>query len=213
MEKKSFFPLLLGLLTIFILSSIQLNLYSQEKIQTVKNDKKKEFLPRQNEAKPADNNESSFEDSAITMLIKSLFILAIFIGIAFFVFKWIEKRRHTLLTDENAVIKVLKTTTVSPNKSLQLVEIGKKVYILGLSDQNISLINIIEDPIEIDSVRELCKEDITEQGQNKSFKDILLSNFNFTPNSLNKSKGGTINSSVNFFNEQKEKLKELKKKF
>ncbi|MDH5681050.1 MAG: flagellar biosynthetic protein FliO, partial [Spirochaetota bacterium] len=118
------------------------------------------------------------ETSATSSFFKSIFILLIFLLVLYVLFKWIQKKKLKLSDPilGDGVISVLKSSPITNNKTIQLVEIGNKIYILGLGEQNISLISVVEDPAEIVSLKDLCNDGI-EDGGSGDFKTVLKSYF------------------------------------
>ncbi len=179
-----------------------------------KNDKtakQEEWLPR---TPSRGTNPEQFNNNSSWMFLKSFFILLIFLILIYLVFRWVQKRKILASNNQNdAVIQVLNTTSLTANKSIQLVEIGGYLYILGLGD-NISLINRIEDPREIEELKKVCHSNL-ENRPAKNFNQIFGSYFS-TWSKKETKKTEVANKTLNhfqFFNDRKNKLKSLKNNF
>ena len=157
----------------------------------------------------------SSETSATGTFIKSFLVLIAFLLIIYFIFKWIQKKKNGITNDHSdPVIDILRSVPLSTNKTIQLVEIGSKIYILGVGDQNISVINTIEEPTEVHNMRQLCQEEV-EGADLNSFKNTFAAYFNnWSKKDQTKKKiEPPVNDATDdFFKEQRNRLKALKDK-
>ncbi len=214
MKKLCFFHVGVFCLTIFVFSSSQLLFSQSDDTKKAKNKEQKvgqkEYLPKPKGMANQSTLASPSNTSSTSSFLKSFVILIIFLIAVYLVFKWIQKKKSSFspTQGDDSVIHVLKTTPITPNKSIQLVEIGNKLYILGLGDQMISLINTVDKPEEIEEIKSQCLNNLDEP-QSRSFKSILNSYFPFT-NQKSKSR---VDKTVHFLNDQRDKLKELKRTF
>ncbi|MEF3304827.1 flagellar biosynthetic protein FliO [Paenibacillus sp. GYB003] len=78
---------------------------------------------------------------------KVIFFLILIIGIFLVIMKVLAKKKWSW-TSGRAVFHSLGGLTVGPNKSVQIVEIGRSLYVLGVGD-DVKLIHKIDDPEEI----------------------------------------------------------------
>lgn len=85
--------------------------------------------------------QSSYGDT-LWMMVKVIFILLFIIGLFLFIMKFAAKKSH-LFTGRG--LRSLGGVQLGQNKSLQVVEAGDHVYILGVGD-NVQLIDKIDDP-------------------------------------------------------------------
>ncbi|MDH4127433.1 MAG: flagellar biosynthetic protein FliO [Spirochaetota bacterium] len=210
---KRLLTLCILILFISIFASQIISSQSELKTNQQKVQSKEEFLPQPNKTNDKSSNKSS-ESTIIGTFVKSIFVLLIFLLITYFILKKIQKRKmNAIQTDVDGVISVLKTSSLTSNKSIQIVEIAKKIYILGLGDQMISVINMIDEPKEIEEIKNQCGKE-SKPNKPRNFKDIFSSYFSVKPKSdLNNKILASTNNSLKFFNEQRNKLKELKNKF
>lgn len=84
-----------------------------------------------------------------TNMVWVFFILILIIGAIVILIKYLgEKNKGWLL---NRSVKTLGGVPLGQNKSLQLVEIGSSIYILGVGEE-VSLIQKVDDPEEIELI-------------------------------------------------------------
>jgi flagellar protein FliO/FliZ len=132
--------------------------------------------------------EASKPDNAFMLLIKLVFYTLIVIALIYTLVRFLAIRQRKM--QHNQVFQSLGGTPLGANKSLQLVKVGGKVYLLGVADQ-ISLIKEITDPEETSIIeRDLeepdsiisknflelfkSKEKIDDQGRpTNSFQDLF----------------------------------------
>ena len=197
-------------LSFIILSILLINtpLLSQEKSASKPIKEKKEVFLSKEKAK--NTTPFSMESSATSTFIQSFIILVLFLLLLYFAIKWLQKKKWLKQApQDDQIITLLKKTALSGNQSIQLVEIGQKVYILGLADQSISLISTIENQDEIKEIKDLCLQENTDK-EMKSFKEILQSYFK-PKEKL--SEPLAQEDPLKLFKEQRNKLKQLRNKF
>jgi len=104
--------------------------------------------------------------------IRLLFALSLTIGLIFATvwclkIVW-EKRGWSNQIDEGKPIKVLASTFLAPRKIIHLVEIGKRVLVIGTGADEVNCLDVITQPEEIETLRQA-----TQQGFPKVFSRIL----------------------------------------
>jgi len=85
------------------------------------------------------------ETNAYLLIMKLIFYLTIILLLIYFFFKFLSKRTGF---QNRGIYQHLGSLSLGQNKSIQAIEIGKKIYILGVS-QEINPIKIIDDEEEI----------------------------------------------------------------
>ncbi len=215
MKKLSFFHagVFISLIILVFTGSNLIFGQSDDPKPTITNDKKvakKEYLAKPRSSKSPSKNGIATNTSSTSSFLKSFIILILFLVAVYLIFRWIQKKKlsHSQAKFDDNVIHVLKTTPITANKSIQLVEIGRRLYILGLGDQMISLINTVDQPEEIEEIKSQCLSD-TDEPQPRNFKTILNS---YLPFSNQKSKS-RVDKTVHFLKDQRNKLEELKRNF
>ncbi len=74
--------------------------------------------------------------------LKAVVLIVLIIGAAYYVTKLVAKKGSGL-TSKGAEIKLLGSRSFGRDKHLVITEIGEKVYVLGLTNQNITLIDTL----------------------------------------------------------------------
>ncbi len=144
----------------------------------------------------------TFEETRVSyplLILKTVAILVAIVASIFFLFKFLVKSRHKIIT-ESDIIKVLATFPLSANKVIQIIDIGGKVLVLGITDSNINLITTIEDKEVIDSIKlQYSKEKVQKTG----FKDQFLKLIG----------GGVFTKSgqISYLDSYKKRIKRMKK--
>jgi len=161
-------------------------LYAKESktVKVVKNDKEKNKETKNNEADIKENtaqvvetsevekkgNEAQQgdylynyeqpqveEESYVWLIFKTIFVMGVLVAGFYYFFKFItQKVAITAIGQE--VITILSVVPLGQNKFLQVVDIAGRVYVLGVSDNNINLITEIKDKDDIDRIRLLSSK-------------------------------------------------------
>lgn len=86
---------------------------------------------------------------------KMFYTLALVLGILFLVFHLFKKYvwKNGVFGSESKPIKVLSTGFLGPKKSIALVEVAGEILVLGIANDNISLLANVEDPEQIDLIK------------------------------------------------------------
>jgi len=96
-----------------------------------------------------DETESASSSIGVFDYIKVLFALGLVIGLLIFILKMLN--RKNMAYQQNTLMKNLGGISVGAQKSVQLLQIGNRLYIVGVGE-NISLIREIEDPEEMEQI-------------------------------------------------------------
>lgn len=95
----------------------------------------------------AEQTDSASVSIGFWEYLKVLIALVFVIGLLLFILKYLNKRNFNY--QQNAVIKNIGGLSVGQQKSVQLLLIGKRVYVVGVGD-NIQLLKEIDSEEEID---------------------------------------------------------------
>lgn len=79
----------------------------------------------------------------ILQLIASLFVFVLVLALTYFVTKWIAKSGAIQSRAKN--IKVIETYKIAPSKYIQIVQIGKKQYAIGVTKEQITFLTELEE--------------------------------------------------------------------
>src|SRR6185295_5429183 len=83
-----------------------------------------------------------------------------------------EKRGWNNLTEEGKPVKVLTSTYLAPRKSIHLVEVGNRILVLGVGNNEVNCLDVIQEPEEVESLRSASSQ----QGFPKIFDRVLRKN-------------------------------------
>jgi flagellar protein FliO/FliZ len=84
--------------------------------------------------------------------IRMLVILAVVVGVIYLLFFLLKKGLNRRLPD-NETIRVVGTRSLTGSRALHLVEVGRSLFLIGVSDGAVSLISEIQDQESLDRVR------------------------------------------------------------
>ena len=87
--------------------------------------------------------------------IKVLFSLVLVLGLLIFVLRFLNKRNQNY--QQNSIIRNLGGHSVGAQKSVQLLHIGDRIYVLGVGE-DVQLLHVISDPQEIEQMIALYNE-------------------------------------------------------
>lgn len=96
------------------------------------------------------------------MMVKVLFFLILIIGFFLLIIKFLSKKKLSWM--QGRAVKSLGGVPLGPNKSVQIVEIGRSIYVIGVGD-NVNLIQRIDDPEEVAIITASLTSDSTGSGQ------------------------------------------------
>ena len=65
-----------------------------------------------------------------------------------------DKRGLTNNADETKPIKILTSTYLAPRKAIHLVEVGNRILVLGVGNDEITRLDVIVDPTEVQLIRQ-----------------------------------------------------------
>lgn len=101
----------------------------------------------------------------ILQLIATLFVFVLVLALTYFVTKWIAKSGAMQSHAKN--IKVIETYKIAPSKYIQIIQIGKKQYAIGVTKEQITFLSELEeDQLEI-------PEDFGNTVGDTSFKEVM----------------------------------------
>jgi len=125
-----------------------------------KEDKKKPETPSKpvtkasfNFLNPGGNKKLKPED-LVSSGFKMIMTLSLVLGFVFLLFFGFKKYvlKNTVFGGEK-LIQVVSTNYIAPKKNISLVEVAGEILVLGISDQNISLLTSIREPERIEEIK------------------------------------------------------------
>ena len=126
-----------------------------------KNDPLADFekqLQKELEGTPDRPGNGAEQPSVLWQFVRTLFTLAILLGIFYGVFRLYKFKRELPSQNFSAVTSIYEFP-LGTNQRLQIIEIAGKLMILGVSEQSIQLISEVSDKYTIDRIKLDCAED------------------------------------------------------
>jgi len=154
------------------LSSQEKKISKSEKTSVKKNTQskvKEDALSRyfKKEKKKKETKDTSTKPSVLWQFIKTFFVLFLLL-IIFWVFKKFITFKKENIFEEGQIFNVLYEQNIKSGKSLQFVQLGNKILVLGISDAGIQLVTEITEKHVIDKIN------IDIEKQKKSVKKDFL---------------------------------------
>jgi flagellar protein FliO/FliZ len=133
--------------------------------------------------------------------LRMVLILAAVVGVIYLIF-WMLKRGLRRQLPQNDLIRLLGTRSLSGNRSLHLVEMGKQVFLVGSAEGSISLISEIRDQETLDSItlERSQMQSRSPQGFAQFFQSLLKSG---------KQQESSVGATVDFMKQQRRRLEKL----
>jgi flagellar protein FliO/FliZ len=103
-----------------------------------------------------------------------ILILAAVVGLIYLLF-WVLRKGTGRRIQNNDMIRVLGSRSLSGSKALHLVEVGASVFLVGASDGGVELISQITDKESLDAVHLKAAEQ--RPAQRRTFQDVLADIF------------------------------------
>ena len=104
----------------------------------------------EDEGFPLGDNVGNASDLWLS-LVKVIVVLIVIIGLIFIIVKFLAQKNQAWFGRKS--VRVLSGVQLAPNKSLQIVEIGNTIYVLGVGE-DVNLIDKIHDPEQIVFMKE-----------------------------------------------------------
>jgi flagellar protein FliO/FliZ len=131
--------------------------------------------------------------------VRMLIILAGVVGVIYLLF-YLLKRGFRRQLPQNDLIRVLGSRTLSGNRALHLVELGRSVFLVGAAESGISLISEIKDQETLDRLRIESAETVrTPQGFASFFQNLWKSG----------GKASLRGDSLNLMKQQRRRLQKM----
>jgi len=110
----------------------------------------------------------------IWMLVRVLFALALIIVLIYILIKFLSRKTRNF--DSPRKLRIIAGIGLSPQKSLQVVEIGHKLYIIGVG-QDVAVLDKVEHPTEVAELIEMLDTTALENQMMINWRDKFLSLF------------------------------------
>lgn len=153
--RKSFYPKMVFVLLLMFVVLTQVAPASYAMI----NDEYFENPDQHTESNKTDADTTTSESASVGMgeYIKIFLALLFVLGLLLFFLRFLNKRNMNY--QQNSMIQNLGGQSVGTQKSVQLLQIGSKVYIVGVGE-NVQLLQVISEPEEIEQILALYNEKV-----------------------------------------------------
>jgi flagellar protein FliO/FliZ len=122
-------------------------------------------------AEPPDISDTpDIGSPGIGYLIWVIVALMLVIGLIILLIKWLSARNRGW--GSNRALRSLGGIPLGPNKSLQVVELSGRIYVVGVGD-SVTLLDKIEDTVEASAVLKAIEQQNGSQWNGSSFADLL----------------------------------------
>lgn len=157
------------------------------------------------------------EGSAIWEIIKVILVLGLFVGGFYFFYKFISQKVGLNVSGQEA-IKMLSMVPVGPNKTIQIIDVAGKVFLIGVADNSINMLTEIREKDDIDRIRLLSSRSTPVQGKN--FQEFVADQMGWIIDKINEKrqhgfKKPTVEEisekdiDVSYLDNQKKRLKKI----
>jgi flagellar biosynthetic protein FliO len=143
-------------------------------------------------------------DITVWDFVKMVFILALVIGLILG-FVWFMRRIQGQGSAADSPIKVLHSQTLGGSRSLQVVEIGSDILLLGVSDSGVTVVKDLTGSETADAFRLAASQRALKK---TAFSD-LLNGFLGSKPKIRPDVGEPADNSADFLKKQRERLKNL----
>lgn len=117
-------------------------------------------------------NTSVKKSSGVWAFIRMILVLAIVIVIIYFVMNYMKKSVNGEPDTDDVYLRKVAQVTLSPGKTVQVVTLLDKGYIVGVSDSSVNLISEIDDK-ELISAMNLSSDKQRESKKARNFAEVL----------------------------------------
>lgn len=106
------------------------------------------------ESKENSQNQTIFGEapSFISIFFRFIMILVVFAAIIIIMIRYFKKK-NLILTNHTGPIEVLASIPLMSGKFLQIVDIAGQIVILGISEHNISLVQVVDNSVIAEKIR------------------------------------------------------------
>lgn len=161
----------------------------------------KESIGKNADNSTAAGNKNAFDlnvvesvQSPVSNLLRVLISLVIVCILAYVVLKFLKKSSLSFSSDD-PYLKSVASINLAQGKSIHVITLGEKAYIVGVTDSSINMIGEVEDKTLVDTMN--LEADKRSSSPKQDFTSMLAAVFKGSKNN---------NIDVNFFEAQRERL-------
>lgn len=108
----------------------------------------------------------------LSTLMRVVLALAVTLGLILLTvwgLKWVwEKKGWNQWAEDGKAVRILATTYLSPRKTIYLLDVGKRILVVGVGGDEMNCLDVIRDPEEVEALR-----GATQQGFPKIFNRVI----------------------------------------
>lgn len=144
--------------------------------------------------------------STVWVFFRMIFVLIVVVACIYLVMSFMRRKMGGSIADDDTFLRKVAQVTVAPGKTVQIVTLLERAYLIGVTDNSIDLLGEIKDKELVDAMN-LNADRNQNVARARSFSDVLSIFLN--PKNPNATAGerSASNSITEFFNKQKEKFK------
>lgn len=144
--------------------------------------------------------------SSVWLFFRMVFVLIVVVVCIYFAMNFMRKKMNGDTADDDMFLRKVAQVTVAPGKTVQIVTLLEKAFLIGVTDSSIELLGEISDKELVDAMN-LNADKKQNTARARNFNDVLSIFLN--PKNPNATAGerSASKSISEFFSKQKEKLK------
>lgn len=144
--------------------------------------------------------------STVWVFFRMVFVLIVVVVCIYFVMNFMRKKMGGGAADDDTFLRKVAQVTVAPGKTVQIVTLLERAYLIGVTDNSIDLLGEISDKELVDAMN-LNADRNQNAARARNFSDVLSLFLN--PKNPNATEGerNASKSISEFFNKQREKFK------
>ncbi len=133
------------------------------------------------------------EESYGWLIFKTVLIMGLIVAGFYYFLRYVTRKTSVQVLGQDAV-QILSMVPIGQNKYLQIVDLGGKVFVLGIAENSINLITEIENKSEIDRIRLLS----TKSPEGKGFQEYVSRHLGGLLGKLNEKKSDPMKNYGDF---------------
>lgn len=144
--------------------------------------------------------------STVWVFFRMIFVLIVVVVCIYLVMNFMRKKMGGGIADDDTFLRKVAQVTVSPGKTVQIVTLLERAYLIGVTDNSIDLLGEINDKELVDAMN-LNADRNQSVARARNFSDVLSLFLNPKNPNANEGERNASKSITEFFNKQKEKFK------
>jgi len=201
MLKRKFTFIFVVVISLYFVTYIEIYCEAKESKIEQKSETEDVFLSKDVTKAKKEYTGERYDVNLFVLIVKAIFSLVIITVLIYFILRFFLKSQRWI-TKQQGLIQIIATHPLAPNKYIQIVEIGNKLLVLGVTEHNINLLTEIADKEIIDSIKiQLSKQE----------EKMQLSFIQHLKNKLwgEEVEEASYDEKLKFLNRQRERLKKL----